>query len=469
MVQYLTARIAASPAIPPEGKRFPFGWSAFALQPNGELPHLTWDSRMPVETDCRLRLTVALDDREEKLVEVVLAESGQHIATVDLRYADFLQTFEVVLAETDTRRVRTEGIVLRLTQGTTPLYLFHSLNVEMPDLLSPHLLIGESKDRWTAFQNRLCSLDSLEPFGWHEGCVLDGLTDLAQTFPESNAATAIYQHLGKFLSDTGELVYEDPHSSIHDGRIYGIECTLPFATIARFYPEHRLLTLATLFWKERIARHGAVADGKTITAEGMYTVAYPMAVLARQRGNESLALAAVHELRMRRERLLVGDDLYLRFNAVTGERTFRNWSRGVAWYLLGLVRTLIVLEGQPNLSDVQEELERVAQWVVGYQSEGLWHCYLDDSDTRPETSGSAGIAAALALGVQSGLLDPELRLYAEQTRTALLPYLTPDGLLTGVSQSNKGGEVLQQSRYRVIKKTGMGLVGILLAALGADR
>lgn len=44
-------------------------------------------------------------------------------------------------------------------------------------------------------------------------------------------------------------------------------------------------------------------------------------------------------------------------------------------------------------------------------------------------------------------------------------YLTPDGMLTGVAQSNRGGISLQQSDYRVISQMGMGLMAQLAAAL----
>ncbi|WP_437206165.1 hypothetical protein [Planctomicrobium sp. SH664] len=46
--------------------------------------------------------------------------------------------------------------------------------------------------------------------------------------------------------------------------------------------------------------------------------------------------------------------------------------------------------------------------------------------------------------------------------------LTPDGFLQGASQSNKGGEDLQRSEYRVIYQMGMGLMAQLLAATAAQ-
>lgn len=83
----------------------------------------------------------------------------------------------------------------------------------------------------------------------------------------------------------------------------------------------------------------------------------------------------------------------------------------------------------------------------------------------PDTGGSAGIAAAFALGAREGWLETEFRQSAEQTLTGLQTWLSPDGFLGGVSQSNKGGEALQRGNYRVIYQMAMGLMAQLIAAL----
>lgn len=464
----LTHHVAVTPGPipePPGEKRFPFGWPAFAILPNVASPPLRWTDAPQDKGAGRLRITVALDDREEKRVEAVLAESGEAIGVFDLRFADFLQTFEIVLTEDNTRAALSEGVRLRLISGSTPLYLFCGEGDDIPNLMRPHILTGGVKDRWAQFSYRLWSPDSLEAFGWHEGCILDGLMDMAEARPNCGARKAAEVHLAHYISNLGELVYEDPRSQPMDGRIYGIECTLTFAGLARVYPEHPLLSLATMFWKERTTANGAVTDGKIASAEGMYTVAYPMAVLAKIRGQDALAKMALQELRLRKERLVHEENIYLRFNAVTGERTFRNWARGYAWYLLGLTRALILLEGQDNIEDLRAECQRAALVAQSMQASGLWRCYMDDPSTTTETAGSAGIAAALALGARHGILGPEARMSAARALAALTPYLTPDGMLTGASPSNKGGESLQRTKYRVIQKTGMGLAAVLMAAL----
>jgi unsaturated rhamnogalacturonyl hydrolase len=477
MSQYRVATTPGPVAAPPQGKRFPFGWPAFAVTPNVEPPVLRWEGTDALPPgDARLRFTTALDDLEEKSVQATLAGSGETLGTFDLRYADALQTWEIPIPASVLPLVRAEGVALRLARGSKPLYVLCGAfggdeEGGASDGLRPHLMFPSvGVDRWSEFQDRLCSLDSLETFGWHEGCVLDGILDLRDAGANPQADVAAKRHLDHYLAKDGGLIYEGPRGEPCDGRVYSIEGTLPFAALARVYPDHPLLSLASAFWKERIAANGAALDGKIATAEGCYTVAYPMAWLAKVRKQEVMAQMALRELRLRQDQLLAGGDLYLRHNAGTGERTYKNWARGVAWYLLGLTRTLIVLGDRPDVEDLREECRRAAQWAQIRQRNGLWNNYLDDPQARPDTAGSAGIAGALALAAKHGLLGSEAqtvaaRTLAARTLAALTPHLTPDGLLTGVAPSNKGGEPLQRAPYRVIKKTGMGLVGVLLAAL----
>jgi rhamnogalacturonyl hydrolase YesR len=148
---------------------------------------------------------------------------------------------------------------------------------------------------------------------------------------------------------------------------------------------------------------------------------------------------------------------------------FKNWCRGVAWYLLGMTRTLAVLKSARGgmADELRDELRRASAWAVGLQGgDGLWRNFLDEHGSAADTSGSAGIAAALALGVAEKLLPDANREPAERCLSALRGRLTPDGLLSGVAPSNKGGEELQRSDYRVLMQMGMGLMAQLQGALG---
>ncbi|MDF2963584.1 MAG: hypothetical protein K0S39_5319 [Paenibacillus sp.] len=68
------------------------------------------------------------------------------------------------------------------------------------------------------------------------------------------------------------------------------------------------------------------------------------------------------------------------------------------------------------MREIEEELCRMAQVAFSWkQPEGLWTCFLDEPETGIDTSGSAGIAAALALGARHDLLPPQYATAAEQS------------------------------------------------------
>jgi rhamnogalacturonyl hydrolase YesR len=139
--------------------------------------------------------------------------------------------------------------------------------------------------------------------------------------------------------------------------------------------------------------------------------------------------------------------------------------------MLGLTRVWGVLDGSsfaglPGMSELRKEAERIADAVLRMrQPDGLWSCFLDRPETGIDTSGSAGIAAALAWGARYGLLSSDHLAPARAAHASLATYLTPDGLLTGVAQHNAGGEALQSGGYRVLSQMGMGLLAQLHAAL----
>lgn len=153
-----------------------------------------------------------------------------------------------------------------------------------------------------------------------------------------------------------------------------------------------------------------------------------------------------------------------------GGKSDRGWARGVCWHLLGLARTLGVLGHRPDAGGVIAALREMADWALARQlpadhpHAGLWSVFVNEPDLLPDTSGSAGIAAALAIGVKHGWLGEEHAAAADRTRAALTGHLTPDGFLGGASQSNKGGRGLQTGPYRVIYQMGMGLTAQLIAA-----
>ncbi len=106
----------------------------------------------------------------------------------------------------------------------------------------------------------------------------------------------------------------------------------------------------------------------------------------------------------------------------------------------GLARTLAVAQDRPDTRDLLAAYGRFARWIIPLQRpDGLWSVFVDEPSLTPDTAGSAGIAAALAIGARHGWVDAGARAAAARTLTSLQQHLTPDGFLGGVSQSNKGG------------------------------
>jgi rhamnogalacturonyl hydrolase YesR len=200
-----------------------------------------------------------------------------------------------------------------------------------------------------------------------------------------------------------------------------------------------------------------------LSAEGSYTIAYPLSMIAAARNRPDLAAMALAQLQVRRERLWHDGALWLR-RYDDERRTFRGWARGTAWYLLGASRSITPLRRYVKTDAVEADLRRAADWLLPLQRpDGLWSCFVEDPHTPADTSGSAGIAAALAHGARLGVLSPAAGAAARRALAALYLRLTPDGLLDGAAQSNRGGEQLQRSDYRVLSQMGMGLLAQLIA------
>lgn len=298
------------------------------------------------------------------------------------------------------------------------------------------------------------SPDVLQEFDWRAGCVTEGLHALNET-------AALRRYLGVFLEQSGADALRPFRG--------GVEQTLPAAAIARLWRgRHPALDHALALWNQRRHAAGHVQDGDHLAAEANYTAAYPLALLGVLRDDPDLRARAALQLRAARGRLV--DDsgvIHLRHNERTGERTYPGWARGVAWYLLGMAATLETLPARERPPGLLAELRRALGWALQYQrGDGLWCGFLPEPDVAPDTSGSAGIAAAVFIAARLGAAEPAWSLAARRALQGCLDRLSLHGFLTGVSQSNKreGGPAFQRSPHRVSLQFGMGLLGVLLAA-----
>lgn len=461
------------PTVPfPSDKRVPLGLTAFpVLKPDSGQPaiHLQFPPINSKTEPLYFRITAAIDFREEKTIRLYLPESGQEIGRLDMRYAHPFQPFQTIIGPQWLPEVRRQGIALQMTEGTQTPWFFLPDQLP-PDAtgLAPQLLARKEPASEKEFLNTLYSMNSFSPFGWMGGCVQDALYEL-HLRGNSRATQALKTHLGHYLDEQHGITLESPHTRPLDGTFNSIEDFLPFAAIVNLYPDHPSVQKAIDYCLDHRNEQGIIMAGKHITTEGCYTVAYPLAMIAQRRNDTQLAQIALDQLRYRTQYLVDDSAIYQRAT-LSGERTYRNWGRGAAWYLLGTIKTLAILQSSSfNLSrteEVQQAFVAAALIADHLRSpEHLWYGYLDQPATKVDTSASAGVAAAIARGVQLRVLPASHQRSAQTTYQSLKNYLTPDGFLTQVSQINRGGEALQESGYRVMSQFGMGLMGQLKATL----
>jgi rhamnogalacturonyl hydrolase YesR len=461
------------PIVPfPLEKRVPLGITAFPVPESDSIKPSTHGQFPQVDFKAKslsFRLTAAIDFREEKTIRLYLPESKQEIGTLDIRYAHPFQPFQTTIDPKWIPEIKRQGIALQMIDGTqTPWFFLPDQLPTDATGLAPQLLTGDKPASEKEFLNTLYSMNSFSPFGWMGGCVQDALYELHRQ-GNSRATETLETHLSHYLDERHGIILESPHTRPLDGTFNSIEDFLPFAAIVNLHPDHPSVQKAVDYCLDHRNKQGIIMAGKHITTEGCYTVAYPLATIAQARKDAALAQIALDQLRYRTQYLVDESAIYQRAT-LSSEKAYRNWGRGAAWYLLGTIKTLDVLQnGSFNLSgteEVQQAFVAAARMADDLKSsEHLWYGYLDQPVTEVDTSASAGISAAIVWGVQLGLLPGSHRRAAQTTYKSLQDYLTPDGFLTQVSQINRGGETLQESGYRVISQFGMGLMGQLKAAL----
>lgn len=445
----------------PEGKRVPFGWPAMGIAP-GTSVVLKLEKKLQ-KANISLLITVAMETWDKKLLHVSIPDTDIYLGEIAVSYSSVLVPYELKIDSKYVHQINRHGLEIKLEAGS-PFWFFYKQDSKTDNrLFLPHLVVSEHETGTTAdFLDRFMSVDSIQAFGWREGTVLDGLWQIYSRKKEKRALQAIDQHLNLFFDDHQHLKYETAHSTPKENQIDGIESTIPFATLARLEPHHPILKTVVNAWDAYIEKkNGMVIEGSSITAEGCYTVAYPMAVIGNAWQQDSLKNKALEQLKHRFV-LIENGDFYLRYNK--GNRTYRNWARGAAWFLIGFARTISELDhALPDREYIDKFKEGVDIAVSMQRNGGLWSSFMH-KDVPADTSGSAGISAAILTGINSGFLPGSYREVAEKCWNGLQKYITPEGLLKGVAQDNRGGIELQESNYRVIAQMGMGLMAQLYAA-----
>lgn len=471
VVRHLPLAIGNAPELPlPEGLVTGFGrfgWRSFGV---GSEPVVLKDhageTSIPDGADCRLRLTNAVDVRDDHAFEVATPD-GRNLGTLIVRYAALFQVQEMRLTVEQARAVLKQGIVLRMVKGSRPVWFFApspEANPPPDALQLPHVLVATADDAAAQFEQRMRGLVMLQGCGWQSGCVSEGLLDFAEKRNDATLLEAVDRYLGMYFTGDG-VEFQSPRSARVKDKVGGIEEPLPWATLARRRPDHPALEIGRKFLTSSGISKDLESPGKELTTEGCYTAAYPMAVLARALKRPELAGLALRHLEARKNANVHDGDIYQRA-AAEGSKRLRNWARGACWYYNGIVRTLQALDDPAAAKAWQPEIRRVADLLMKHQREdGLWGNFIHDPASAADTSGSAGLAAALARAHTAGWLGENAKQAAQRTLAGLTRHLTPDGLLAGAAQSNKGGDALQKGDYRTIYQMGMGLKMQLMAAL----
>lgn len=470
----------------PHGKRTAFGWPTLRLEVGKPVlltveASRTFSPDRPV--DGALQIVVGLDIREEVRIAASVPCASSHgttdrVGVFEIRYGYVLQPFRLNLEPDTVQSIMDRGVELELLQGEAGVHvLLEAADGAWAGPLEPARFASVAI-LWSSAQNTraggggeaeqrlkrlISSTGAVQPFGWMDGAVLDGAWSM---LPEQDAARLIERHRSLFTDRNGQLRYEDARSRVRIGEFAGIEYTLPAAAFARTAPDHPVVDTAVQFWLAGADSDGLITDAEFVSAEGCYTVGYPLAVVGHQRKDRRLIELALRQFRSRWSLLHTTDGLHLRAHH-TPVQQYRNWARAYAWFMLGLAYAIPLIGESTGVSELEHMLNALTDEVLAARSPitDLWSCFVTEHELLPDSSGSAGIAAALANARSSGLLDAKAEDCAKTTAYALVPFIALDGLLGGVAQSNRGGESLQRSDYRVFSQMGSGLAAQLFGVL----
>ncbi len=474
----------------PGGKRPSGGLDYFRLDgdPDGVLlkfPKFAGKLKNHKNPKLKLCFGNALENRDSFSLFARSAKDGRILARLNLVNLFGFEPVRFDIPLEDAGEIERYGIVVtyarmerkdaKFISKGDPVCLFAESAAEKLDAHAPHLLLyGEGFDPKAAFRKNFLSLNCILPFGWMSGCQTEGLRELAES-GDAEAESALRAHLDFFLDDEKGVVFNDPLSNLcENGKFHSEEDFLPFVAITSLYPEHKAVQMFLKWAAPRMKRNAKTpAVRRFLSTEGCYTYAYPLMKIAISRGDPKLAQFALDEILARIGRLAGPDGGICQRAPANQKPGLKNWGRGAAWYMLGLVQTLRALGSSPlknaglqGAEKIKKALAGGAEYLARFQNpDGSWHCFVDDPATLPESSGTAGIAAAFALGAEAGLLDKSYMPRAEKALEWFMSpqNIEPDGFSKNVTQSNRIGDAFQRSGYRVIMPISSGLAAHIIA------
>lgn len=215
-----------------------------------------------------------------------------------------------------------------------------------------------------------------------------------------------------------------------------------------------------------------VEFSEQVWADTIYMAVLFLARTAKLTGSKTYAEEALEQVLIHL-RLLQDPQTQVLFhgwNCASGDHmSGARWTRANAWVAAGIP---MIVEEIAELVTIPAELkERYGRLMAGLlafqQNDGLWSTVMDRPEFYREVSGSAGIAYGLLKGAEIGLIpgQQEITVSVQHVVSSILPYITEDGVVKGVSGGTPVMPTVQAYQDIPTYPTlyGQGLVLMLLA------
>ena len=146
------------------------------------------------------------------------------------------------------------------------------------------------------------------------------------------------------------------------------------------------------------------ADNPFITCEAVCGLGY-IAAVAKHRDPNDYYQPLVDMMKLSHEALFNPTTKLWAHGSKRGAETTPPWSRGHGWMLIGLVGIAETLpKDHPDYPLMVQYLEETAEGLAKYQDEtGLWHCLVDDPNSRLEASGTGMILNSYCHAWRAGI------------------------------------------------------------------
>ncbi len=287
------------------------------------------------------------------------------------------------------------------------------------------------------------SPDTPDPYGWVQGALFVGLTQLADRSERTGYRQAI---LARGLANKWELGKRTYHADDHVIGASYLWAARNGAGQAAIAPLRERFDTILAYPPQVDLEHAEYSDPRGVScaqrwcwSDALFMAPPVWIELAKATGDAKYAeyakkeFAAVTEyLFDREEHLYYRDSRFFQRRGPDGEKVF--WSRGDGWVFAGLARMIPLLPpDDPGRAQMETVFKQMAEKLKAIQkSDGYWSPSLlsDPEKSLPESSGTGFFTYGFAWGIKSGLLDrAEFEPTVRKGWTALTRAVHPDGKL----------------------------------------